>query len=202
MRSVLPISAAITIAACGAAPPQSSDISLDGVRAAAERFRDVEVALAEGYIRDPVNICETAESMGLPASHGAMGVHYFRPDLLGITATEPRIAGTGVHTDFATPAVLIYEPQADGSMELVAVENLVFMDAWTAAGNTAAPSYLGEDWDVMVDDPSTAIDEAHNFEAHYDRHIWVFRDNPNGVFAQFNPNVTCAHHPVAAEHSH
>jgi hypothetical protein len=202
MRSVLSIAAAITIAACGAAPPQSADISLDGVRAATERFRDVEVALAEGYIPDPANICETAESMGLPASQGAMGVHYFRPDLLGITATEPRIAGTGVHTDFATPAILIYEPQADGSMELVAVENLVFMDAWTAAGNTAAPSYLGEDWDVMVNDPSTAIDEAHGFEAHYDRHVWLFRDNPNGVFAQFNPNVTCAHHPVAAEHSH
>jgi hypothetical protein len=26
---------------------------------------------------------------------------------------------------------------------------------------------------------------------HYDRHVWVFRDNPNGVFAQYNPKVTC-----------
>jgi hypothetical protein len=32
------------------------------------------------------------------------------------------------------------------------------------------------------------------FEPHYDRHVWLFRDNPNGVFAQFNPKVSCAAH--------
>ncbi|MGP1674052.1 MAG: hypothetical protein ACTS8Z_02415, partial [Candidatus Limnocylindrales bacterium] len=36
--------------------------------------------------------------------------------------------------DFGNPAILIYEPQADGGMELVAVENLVFVAAWEAAG--------------------------------------------------------------------
>ena len=202
MRNVLSIAAAIGCVACGAAPPQSSETQLDEVRLAVERFRDVEVALAEGYIPDPGNSCETADMMGQPAALGAMGVHYFRPDVLGITATEPRVDGVGVHTDFSTPAILLYEPQADGSMELVGVENLVFMDAWAAAGNTNPPSYLGEEWDVMVDDPETEIDEAHGFAAHYDRHVWVFRDNPNGVFAQFNPNVTCAHHQGATEHSH
>jgi hypothetical protein len=43
----------------------------------------------------------------------------------------------------------------------------------------------------MSDDPATAVDEAHGFEPHYDRHVWVYRDNPFGVFAQFNPNVSC-----------
>jgi hypothetical protein len=202
MRNVLTVAAVLGCVACGAAPPQSAETQLDDVRLAAARFADVEVALAEGYIRDPGNSCETADMMGRPATDGAMGIHYFRPDLLGITATEPRVAGTGVHTDFTTPAVLLYEPQADGSMELVGVENLVFMDAWAAAGNTAPPSYLGEVWDAMVDDPDTEIDESHGFAPHYDRHVWVFRENPNGVFAQFNPAVTCAHHPGATEHSH
>jgi hypothetical protein len=31
------------------------------------------------------------------------------------------------------------------------------------------------------------------FEPHYDLHVWLYRDNPNGMFAQFNPNVSCAH---------
>ena len=69
--------------------------------------------------------------MGRPASYGAMGIHYFRPDLLGITAPpSPRVNGVGTHTDFLKPSILIYEPQADGSMALVAVENLVFAAAW------------------------------------------------------------------------
>jgi hypothetical protein len=32
------------------------------------------------------------------------------------------------------------------------------------------------------------------FDPHYDRHVWLYRDNPNGLFAQFNPNVSCQHH--------
>lgn len=171
----------------------SSEPDLAAVRAATERFLDVEVALAEGYIRDPMNICETAEMVGQPAELGAMGIHYFRPDILGITGTEPRVNGTGTHTDFLRPAILLYEPQADGSLELVAVENLVFKKAWDAA-NTQLPFFHGIAYDNMADDPATEIDEAHMFEPHYDRHIWIYRENPNGVFAQFNPGVSCEHH--------
>jgi hypothetical protein len=40
----------------------------------------------------------------------------------------------------------------------------------------------------------TDIDEAHGFEPHYELHAWVFRENPNGPFEQFNPAVTCEHH--------
>jgi hypothetical protein len=39
------------------------------------------------------------------------------------------------------------------------------------------------------------------FEPHYDRHVWLYRENPNGVFAQFNPRVSCAAHVAAAGHS-
>jgi len=175
---------------------------LSAVRAATERFRDLNVALAAGYIRDPFDLCETAEMMGRPPALGAMGVHYFRPELLGVTAPpNPRVIGSGTHTDFLTPAILIYEPQANGSFELVAVENLVFAAAWQAAGHATLPSFQGVPYDLMQDNPSTSVDEAHQFEPHYDRHVWLYRENPNGVFAQFNPNVTCAHHRGATHHT-
>ena len=180
--------------------PGPGEPTLAAIRTATERFLDVNVALAEGYIRDPANMCETADMMGRPAADGAMGVHYFRPDLLGVTAPpNPRVDGTSTYTDFNLPAVLIYEPQADGSMQLVAVENLVFKVSWAAAGNTSPPTFHGRPYDSMEDDPATAdIDEAHNFMPHYDRHVWVYRENPNGVFTSFNPAVTCEHHGAHA----
>jgi hypothetical protein len=183
--------------------PEAGEPSLADVRAATERFRHVEVALEEGYIRDPSDMCDDARMMGKPESLGAMGIHYFRPDLLGITAPpNPRVDGIGTHTDFHQPAILIYEPKADGSLELVAVENLVFAKAWAEAGHDAPPTFHGVPWDDMADDPATAVDEAHGFEPHYDRHVWLYRENPNGVFAQYNPTVTCAHHGAGASHVH
>ena len=189
-----------------ATPPEriltGNEPSLEEVRAATERFRDVSVALAEGYVRDPMNICDTAPMMGRPAKLGAMGIHFFRPDLLGISAPpNPRVEGNGTHIDFLKPGILIYEPQADGSLELVAVENLVFQKSWHAAGNSKPPSYQGVEYDTMQDDPKTAIDEAHMFEPHYDRHVWLYRENPNGMFAQFNPRVNCADH-IASSTGH
>lgn len=177
--------------------------SLAAIRAQTERFRDVKVALAEGYLRDPLDLCDTAEMMGRPAELGAMGIHFFRPDLLGIVAPpDPRVDGTGVHTDFLNPSILIYEPQADGSLELVAVENLVFARAWKGAGHDAPPSFHGVPYDTMADDPRTTVDEAHLFEPHYDRHVWIYRTNPNGIFAPFNPAVTCEHHRNGRAHHH
>lgn len=189
------------IAALASADPGLGEPTLDEVRAATERFRDVNVALAEGYVRDPLDLCDTAAMMGRPAELGAMGIHFFRPDLLGITeAPNPRVNGSGVHTDFLRPSILIYEPQADGSLALVAVENLVFAASWRAAGHEAPPSFHGVVYDTMADDPATPIDEAHLFEPHHDRHVWIYRDNPNGVFAPFNPAVTCAHHRGGGAH--
>jgi hypothetical protein len=182
--------------------PVAVEPDLAEVRLASERFRDVEVALAEGYIRDPFNTCETADMMGRPVEDGAMGIHYFRPDLLGISGPpDPRVNGTGTHTDFLRPAILLYEPKANGTFELVGLENLVFAAAWEAAGHADPPSFHGVPYDRMVDDPATPLDEAHMFEPHYDRHVWVYRNNPSGTFVPFNPNVSCAHHqPAAGSH--
>lgn len=186
------ISAAVIAMGQSPVSTKSSEPTLAQVRAAVQKYKDVKAALADGYIKDPSGMCETAEMMGKPAKLGAMGVHYFRPDLLGITAPpNPRVDGKGTYTDFHHPAVLLYEPQADGSMKLIGVENLVFEKAWKAAGYSRAPTFHGVPFDHMVDNPATKIDEAHGFMPHYDRHVWVIRNNPNGVFAQYNPNVTC-----------
>ena len=184
----------IAAALAAAAPaPAPGEPTLDEVRAATARFQDVKVAEAEGYI-NPGNQCETAAHMGMDKELGGMGIHFFRPDLLGVTAPpNPRVTGSGVHTDFRKPAILIYEPRADGTLELVAVENLVFEAAWKAAGNKERPSFHGVPYEYMVDDPATKADEAHMFEPHYDRHVWLYRDNPKGVFTPFNPTVTCEH---------
>ena len=195
-------SADVPAAAAQTYAPAPGEPDLDAVRAGAERFRDVNVALAEGFIPDPSGMCVTAAMEGQPAEKGAMGIHYFRPDMLGLTGPpNPRVDGTGTHTDFNQPAVLIYEPQADGSLELVAVENLVFQKAWAEAGHSSPPSFHGVTYKSMVDDPATPADEAHGFEPHFDLHAWLFRDNPSGVFEPFNPDVTCAHAPAQTQTS-
>jgi hypothetical protein len=185
-------------AAANTPAPGPGEPTLDEVRTVTEKYKDVKVALAEGYIRDPFDLCETADMMGKPVEAGAMGVHYFKPELVGVTSPpNPRVAGNGGHTDFRNPAVLIYEPQADGSLELVAVENLVFDKGLAEAGKSDPPTFHGVAYDHMADDPPTPLDEGHMFESHYDRHVWVHRENPNGVFTPFNPAVSCEHHKGA-----
>jgi hypothetical protein len=198
----LAVAGSLAAQGIAAQKPGPGEPTLQEVRELTEKYKDVGVALRDGYIRNPFDMCDTAEMMGQPASRGAMGVHYFRPDLLGVTEPpNPRVNGTGTHTDFRTPAILIYEPQRDGSMQLVAVENLVFAKAWRDAGHTKPPSYYGVTWDAMVDDPKTPLDEAHQFEPHFDRHVWLYRDNPSGMFSPYNPAVSCAHHD-ATTHDH
>lgn len=171
---------------------QDEAAEVAAVKAAAEKYRDVNVALADGYIPDPSGQCVSAAMEGLPPEWGGMGIHYLNPALLKITACEPRVDGQSTHTDFMKPGLLLYEPQADGSLELVGVENLVFQAAWLAAGHNEPPTFAGKVWEAMADDPATDADEAHAFEPHFDQHVW-FRDNPAGNLMPFNPNVTCEH---------
>lgn len=196
------IAAATMLLILAACARSAGEPTLKQVRAAAERYRDVDVAIAEGYTTD--NKCVTAEMLGFPAEQGAMGLHYVRRDLLGLPDNpKGRVAGTGTYTDFGKPAMLVYEPQADGSLELVAVENLVFKAAWEKAGNRQPPSFRGTPYLLLEDKPSTPVDEAHGWQAHYELHAWVFRDNPLGTFAPFNPKVSCRHHkPAAATAAH
>lgn len=195
------LAAVMGVCASASLASKPDEPSLDEVRALTAKYQDVNVALAEGYVRDPGNMCDTADMMGRPKKLGAMGIHYFQPDLLGISGPpNPRVSGTGTHTDFRKPSILIYEPQADGSLKLVAVENLVFDQAWQATGKGEFPSFHGNPYNAMADDPKTSVDEAHLFEPHHDLHVWLYRDNPNGMFAQFNPKVSCAEHATVKGH--
>jgi hypothetical protein len=175
-------------------PLAADEVDLEAMRAATEKYRDVAVALAEGYIPDPSGHCISAAHEGLPAEWGAMGIHYLRPDLLKLAPPGDRVDGASTHTDFMAPAILLYEPQADGSLELVGVENLVFEAAWMGGGHGGPPMLNGRNWDHMMDDPNTPGDEAHGFMPHFDQHVWLFRENPTGELMPFNPNVTCEHH--------
>lgn len=183
--------AALALSSCTKEAPEPS---LEQVKAAAEKYRDVNVAKAEGYTTD--NKCTTAEMLGFPQQQGAMGLHYVRRDLLGLppkpkVAAAGRVRGTGTHTDFLQPSMLVYEPQPDGSLRLVAVENLVFASAWRSSGKKEPPTFHGEPYVLLLDKPETKVDEAHGWEPHYELHLWLFRDNPNGMYAEFSPQVTC-----------
>lgn len=98
---------------------------------------------------------------------GAMGYHYGRMDLIG--------NGT---VDLLTPEALMYEPRADGSFALVGVEYIVPIDLWQG---TDPPSLL---------DQTFFRDEGLGL---FTLHIWHARDNPEGVFATWNPDVSCSH---------
>ncbi len=179
------------LALAPASSAQAAEPSLAAVKAASAKYRDVKEAIADGYTTD--GKCMSAAMIGYPPSAGARGLHYIRKDLIGSTpaADGARVTGTGTHTDFLKPSMLVYEPQPGGVVKLVAIENLVFQSAWRAAGHTGAPTFHGTPYVLLKDDPKTKVDEAHKYEPHYELHLWLYRKNPKGLFAEFNPDVSC-----------
>lgn len=171
--------------------------SLEEIRRATEKYKDLTAALRDGYIHDPTLMCVDAAMVGLPDSLGAMGLHLFQPRLVGIHLPQPvgkRLTGDDAELNWLTPEVLVYEPEADNSLQLVAVEYLVFEQAWKNAGHAGPPMFGSEPFVLMKDDPATARDESHMLDAHYELHLWVHRENPNGIFKEWNPRVTCANY--------
>jgi rhodanese-related sulfurtransferase len=179
------------LAAQGPPPP------LDAIRQATAKYGELTAALRDGYIHDPTLMCVDAAMVGQPDSLGAMGLHLFQPRLVGIHLPQPvgkRLTGDDAELNWLEPEVLVYEPQADNSLQLVAVEYLVFEQAWKNAGHSGPPMFGNEPFVLMKDDPATARDEAHMLDTHYELHLWVHRENPNGVFKEWNPRVTCANY--------
>jgi hypothetical protein len=193
-RFFLPLAttAALLLGNAAACAASAADLATDlaSIRQATSRFRDINVAFSEGYVM-PAPHCVSAAAEGEPKQLGAMGVHIVRPDLLAITAMSPRVNGAGTHTDFTRPSVLVYEPQPNGGYELVAVENIVFAQAWHAAGNLKRPAFHDNEYYSVIDNPLTPTDEAHGFEPHYELHIWLYRENPAGMFMPFNVRARC-----------
>ena len=154
---------------------------LAAVRKATEKYRDAKVAIADGYVDE--KLC-----VAMPGA-GAMGVHFIHPGRMGMKMTGGRIDGTDTVIDPTKPEILVYEPDANGELELVAVEWYTSQEAW---GSRPHPTIFGVPFNTMQDDPATPeVDEGHGFTPHYDLHLWLYRENPNGSFAQWNPRVSC-----------
>ena len=99
------------------------------------------------------------------AEQGSMGTHYAKASLL----EDPAL-------DVTQPEVLMYEPLPDGGMELIGVEYLVPAPLWT---EDAPPVLLGQEFEYLEDLDLYAL------------HLWARRNNPNGLYADWNPNVSC-----------
>jgi hypothetical protein len=98
--------------------------------------------------------------------HGPVGTVYFNPSRLI----------DGGHIDPRSPEALIYEPQSHAPPKLVGVEFAISFGDWDGA---EAPQFLGISF--QPEDESSV----------FGLHVWVWSDNPNGMFAQTNPNVSC-----------
>ena len=128
----------------------------NAVRAADSRFRNVSAAVSEGYAPIP---CDSAPG------GGGMGIHYVN----GAYLKDGKL-------DIAHPEAVMYEPQADGSLKLIAVEYITFKGPASLDGHlmnyTSAPNSYGLD-------------------PFYEIHVWAWRSNPRGTFADDNPDVSC-----------
>jgi hypothetical protein len=100
-------------------------------------------------------------------SRGGMGYHYARPELLRDSTVS-----------LLEPETLMYEPGPGGQMRLVGMEYIVFIEDWQG---TSPPMLLGQEF------------HQHSFLPIYKLHIWLWRDNPRGMFADWNPKVSCEH---------
>jgi len=134
------------------------------VRDATKRFVDVNAATAAGY--QPFLGCVSGPD------HGAMGNHYVNGALVG----------DGL-LDASKPEVLIYEP-SNGGLQLVGVEFVVIAQTWLA-NHTTPPVLEGQTF-LFVDSPN-----RYGLPAHYELHVWAWRDNPNGAFVDWNNKVSC-----------
>jgi len=98
-------------------------------------------------------------------SEGAMGYHYADPSLID-----------GM-PDLLHPEILVYAPNSHGDLSLVALEYIVPIPMWEGSD---PPTLLGRDF------------ERNDALGLYALHVWLWRHNPNGMFADWNPKVSCA----------
>jgi hypothetical protein len=166
----------VAVAAIGAAeagahhpPPPGHDHGdgqLDEVRRATARYHSLQAAKRAGY--------ELAGACVEEPGKGAMGYHYVNHELAADRLLDPR-----------KPEVLLYERTDSGRMRLTAVEYMRDDADQDLATDDDRPSLFG----VPFDGPMEGHEPGQPI--HYDLHAWVWKPNPSGTFAQYNPNVSC-----------
>jgi hypothetical protein len=147
-----------------AQPEQKASIldQLAQVRAATVMFRNTDTAKAGGYISVPgLDYC--FDNPGV----GGMGYHLIKTSSLDL------------NVNMLEPEAMVYAPGPNGQLQLVAVEYIVPATVWEAAGNTQPPFLLGQTFHL---DAALGV---------YILHAWIWRENPLGMFEDWNPKVSC-----------
>jgi len=135
------------------------------VRESTERFKDVAVAEKEGY--HLLFGCVSGPDAG------AMGLHYVNQSILGTNAI-----------DATRPQIVIYEPTGDGHLKLIGADYLVFADGWDAT-HQDPPMLMGQIFHLFE------TPNRFRLPAFYTLHVWAWKENPNGAFVNWHPNVSC-----------
>jgi len=146
---------------------------LEAARAALSKYSDPFAAVKDGYfstlacIDFPTGV--TDGNVVYPA--GAMGVHFLNP------------ANIGPKLDPAKPQVLIYEPVGD-KLVLAGAEWFVPV----AAASGTVPAIFGQTLAGPMDGHEPIMPASLR---HYDLHVWLWKDNPKGMFTSTNAAMKC-----------
>ncbi|HVY81150.1 MAG TPA: hypothetical protein VG994_09230 [Steroidobacteraceae bacterium] len=143
---------------------------IDKVRRATARYRDVNVAMSEGWV--PGTPCVSGPNTG------AMGVHFL------LKPGEPGNRLDDGELDPEAPEALIYEPLSSGALRLVGVEFIVKKADWEK--HHSGPGVLDGHLMNYVGAPN-----RYGLPEFYEIHVWAWEDNPEGAFADWNTRVTC-----------
>jgi hypothetical protein len=160
LAAVLGLGVAITTAG-------QDDVS--AARAATARYNSTVQAERAGYGPFPAGVPLAECIMALDGTAG-MGFHWLNPNLLD------------GQLDPTKPEVLVYAPRQNGKLQLVALEYVVFDDAWAGSGD---PTLFGRTL-TKVEAPN-----RYAIPTFWQVHLWLYEPNSSGLFADFNPSVSC-----------
>ena len=172
LRRLISMLLPLTIPLIAMAADEATSPLIDKVRTATARFKDINVAVSEGFT------ARTACVSG--PNFGAMGVHLILP---------VRIFGSVPVLSADQPQALIYEPLPGGAMRLVGVEFIVLKNTWDGKYPGTVPALDGHLLN-LVDVPN-----RYGLPAFYEMHVWAWEQNPVGSFADWNTHVTCEQQP-------
>lgn len=144
---------------------------IDIVRNATEQYLQISTALADHFVA--ATPCVSGPDMG------AMGVHFVRLDRIKNLVLDPQ-----------QPQALIYEPMADGAMRLVGIEYIVLDASWSAAHPGTVPALDGNLLNYV------GAPNRYGLPAFWEIHVWAWKQNPTGSYADWNTHVTCENQPL------
>jgi hypothetical protein len=165
-RAALALAVAAVAALAVPSLSQARTGDLQRARQATQKFRNVDVARAAGYT--------AAAECAQDPKYGGMGIHY----------TNAALVADG-ELDVTKPEVLVYEPMPSGRLRLGAVEYFQADADQDLATDPDRPHLF----DLPFDGPM--LGHEAGMPIHYDLHVWLYRHNPAGLFAMWNPRVHC-----------